>query len=77
MDYKIDHFSFQEGNDYLDVEVHHQEKWIELKIETSESFPIQSRDELNMIYNKLCEVFDEFERETKLNLERLHKDSKV
>lgn len=58
-------FSFQEGNDYLDVEVHEGEKWIELKIETTESFPIQSRKDLDMIYHKLCEVFDSFENEEK------------
>jgi 2-oxoglutarate dehydrogenase complex dehydrogenase (E1) component-like enzyme len=57
----IDHFSFCEGNDYLDVNVHYNEKWIELKIETTDSFPIQSRDELDLIYKKLCEVFDSFE----------------
>lgn len=60
----IDQFSFQQGNDYLDVEVHHAEKWIELKIETSESFPIQSREDLDTIYHKLCEIFDNFKEET-------------
>jgi 2-oxoglutarate dehydrogenase complex dehydrogenase (E1) component-like enzyme len=59
----IDQFSFQQGKDYLDVEVHHTEKWIELKIETSESFPIQSRKELDTIYHKLCEIFDDFEKD--------------
>lgn len=58
-------FSFQEGNDYLDVEVHEGEKWIELKIETTESFPIQSREDLDIIYHKLCEVLDSFEKEEK------------
>lgn len=58
-------FSFQEGNDYLDVEVHEGEKWIELKIETTESFPISSREDLDIIYHKLCEVLDSFEKEEK------------
>lgn len=59
----IEQFSFQQGNDYLDVEVHHTEKWIELKIETSESFPIQNKEELDTIYQKLYEVLDEFEKD--------------
>jgi 2-oxoglutarate dehydrogenase complex dehydrogenase (E1) component-like enzyme len=58
---EINNFSFCEGNDYLDVEVHYGEKWIELKIESTDSFPIQSREELDMIYKKLCKVFDTFE----------------
>jgi 2-oxoglutarate dehydrogenase complex dehydrogenase (E1) component-like enzyme len=61
MKYEINNFSFSEGCDYLDVDIHHAEKWIELKIETTDSFPIQSRKELDMIYKKLCEVFDSFE----------------
>jgi 2-oxoglutarate dehydrogenase complex dehydrogenase (E1) component-like enzyme len=69
-------FAFQEGNDYLDVEVHEAEKWIELKIETSESFPIQSREDLDMIYHKLCEVFDEFKKDKKTDYKKLHKDYK-
>jgi 2-oxoglutarate dehydrogenase complex dehydrogenase (E1) component-like enzyme len=61
-------FSFQEGNDYLDVEVHEAEKWIELKIETTDGFPIQSREDLDTIYHKLCEILDSFEnKETKIN----------
>jgi len=58
---EINNLSFSEGSDYLDVEVHHDENWIELKIETTDSFPIASRKELDMIYKKLCEVFDMFE----------------
>jgi 2-oxoglutarate dehydrogenase complex dehydrogenase (E1) component-like enzyme len=75
MKYEINNFSFSEGCDYLDVDIHHEEKWIELKIETTDSFPIQSREELDMIYKKLCKVFDSFE-DKKIDLERLHKDSK-
>jgi 2-oxoglutarate dehydrogenase complex dehydrogenase (E1) component-like enzyme len=75
MKYEINNFSFCEGTDWLDVEVHHEENWIELKIETSNSFPIPSREELDIIYKKLCEVFDTFE-DKKIELERLHKDSK-
>jgi 2-oxoglutarate dehydrogenase complex dehydrogenase (E1) component-like enzyme len=59
-------FSFNEGNDYLDVEVHDGEKWIELKIETTESFPILSREDLDTIYHRLCEVFDDFEKDKKV-----------
>lgn len=58
-------FAFKEGNDYLDVEVHEAEKWIELKIETTDGFPIQSREDLDMIYHTLCEVLDSFEKEEK------------
>jgi len=61
MRYKINNFSFCEGIDCLDVDVHYEEKWIELKIETTDSFPIQSREELDIIYKKLCEIFDKFE----------------
>jgi hypothetical protein len=60
---EINNFSFCEGNDYLDVEVHYVEKWIELKIESTDSFPIQSRKELDMIYHRLCGVFDEFDKD--------------
>jgi 2-oxoglutarate dehydrogenase complex dehydrogenase (E1) component-like enzyme len=67
MKYEINNFSFSEGNDYLDVEIHHEEKWIELKIETSDSFPISSRKELDIIYKKLCKVFDSFEDTDKDN----------
>jgi 2-oxoglutarate dehydrogenase complex dehydrogenase (E1) component-like enzyme len=67
MKYEINNFSFSEGNDYLDVAIHYEEKWIELKIETSDSFPIQSKEELDMIYKKLCKVFDRFEDTDKNN----------
>jgi 2-oxoglutarate dehydrogenase complex dehydrogenase (E1) component-like enzyme len=61
MRYEINNFSFCDGIDCLDVDVHHEEKWIELKIETTDRFPIQSREELDIIYKKLCEIFDSFE----------------
>jgi 2-oxoglutarate dehydrogenase complex dehydrogenase (E1) component-like enzyme len=60
--YQVDKFSFKEGNDYLDVEVHAEEEWVELKIETSNSFPIQSQKDLDFIYQKLTEVFSSFEK---------------
>ena len=62
MKYQVDKFSFKEGNDYLDVEVHAEEEWVELKIETSNSFPIQSQKDLDFIYQKLTEVFSSFEK---------------
>jgi len=58
-----DHFTFQTGHDYLDVDVHYVEKWLELKIESTDSFPIQSREDLDMIYHRLCGVFDEFDKD--------------
>ncbi len=63
MKYQVDKFSFKEGNDYLDVEVHNEEGWVELKIETSNSFPIQSQKDLDFIYQKLSEAFSSFEKD--------------
>lgn len=61
MDVEINNFSFSAGGmNFLDVEVHHSEQWIELKIETSESFPIDSQQELDLIYQKLSEIFTQF-----------------
>jgi 2-oxoglutarate dehydrogenase complex dehydrogenase (E1) component-like enzyme len=62
MKYQVDKFSFKEGNDYLDVEVHTEEEWVELKIETSNSFPIQSQKDLDFIYQKLTKVFTSFKK---------------
>jgi hypothetical protein len=59
----IDHLSFKVENHYLDVEIHYGEGWVDLKTETSGSFPIQSKEELNIIYKKLSEIFDSFENE--------------
>ena len=53
----IDEFSIQKGNDYIDVQMHHTEGWMELKIETTDSFPIESQEELDFIYEKLTEAF--------------------
>jgi hypothetical protein len=62
MEYLIDHFSFKKDNDYLDVEVHHVEKWIELKIDMDGSFPISSQEDLDLIYQKLSEILKLFEQ---------------
>jgi len=53
----IDQFSIQKGNDFIDVEMHHTEGWMELKIDTSESFPIESQEDIDFIYKKLTEAF--------------------
>lgn len=50
---KIDEFSFQKDGDYLNVVVHSGENWIELKTDTSGSFPIESLEELETIYRTL------------------------
>lgn len=64
MKLKIDHLSFEDSSkNYLDVEVHHEEKWIELKIETTDTFAIESREDLDLIYNNLCKVFDNFDKD--------------
>lgn len=76
MKYLVEHFSFKERDDYLDVEVHYGENWIELKTETSGRFAIQNRNDLDMIYKKLCEVFDSFEEEQKTEYEKIHKNYK-
>jgi hypothetical protein len=52
----MDQFSIQKGSDFIDVQVHHAECWLELKIgETSNSFPIESQEDLDFIYEKLTE----------------------
>jgi hypothetical protein len=54
----IDQFSIQKGNDFIDVEMHHTEGWMELKIDTTESFPIESQEDIDFIYKKLTEAFN-------------------
>jgi hypothetical protein len=54
----IDQFSIQKGNDFIDVEMHHAEGWMELKIDTSDSFPIESQEDIDFIYKKLTEAFN-------------------
>jgi hypothetical protein len=51
-----DSFSFKKEVDFLDVTVHHAEGWLELQIETTKSFPIESLEELDFIYEKLKEA---------------------
>jgi hypothetical protein len=53
----LDQFSIQKGQDFIDVELHHTEGWMELKIETTESFPIESQEDIDFIYKKLTEAF--------------------
>jgi len=53
----MDQFSIQKGSDFIDVELHHTEGWMELKIETTESFPIESQKDIDFIYEKLTEAF--------------------
>jgi hypothetical protein len=54
----IEQFSIQKGNDFIDVEMHHAEGWMELKIDTSDSFPIESQEDIDFIYKKLTEAFN-------------------
>lgn len=49
----IDQISFQKGEDFLDVTAHITEGWIELKIETGDSFAISSQEDLKKIYKRL------------------------
>jgi hypothetical protein len=51
----MDQFSIQKGQDFIDVELHHTEGWMELKIETTKSFAIETQEELDFIYEKLTE----------------------
>jgi hypothetical protein len=53
----MDQFSIQKGQDFIDVELHHTEGWMELKIETTDSFAIETQEELDFIYEKLTEGF--------------------
>lgn len=53
----LDQFSIQKGSDFIDVEMHYAEGWMELKIETTESFPIESQEDIDFIYKKLTEAF--------------------
>jgi hypothetical protein len=54
----MDQFSIQKGQDFIDVELHHAEGWMELKIDTTESFAIETQEELDFIYEKLTEAFN-------------------
>jgi hypothetical protein len=54
---KVDQFSIQKGSDFIDVQLHHTEGWMELKIETTESFPIETQEDIDFIYEKLTEAF--------------------
>lgn len=56
-----DQFSFKKDNDFIDVTMHPTEGWLELKIETTESFPIETQEELDIIYQKLSEALKSFE----------------
>ena len=63
MKYQVREFSFNEGSSYLDVVVHTEEGWIELKIDAmSNSFPIQSQKDLDSMCQKLTEIFSSFEK---------------
>jgi len=59
----MDQFSIQKGQDFIDVELHHTEGWMELKIETTDSFPIETQEELDFIYEKLTEAFKSLKQE--------------
>lgn len=47
---------FVHGHDALDVDIHQEEGWIELKTETTGRFPITSVEELDIIYKKLRKI---------------------
>ena len=53
----VDQFSIQKDFDFIDVQLHHTEGWMELKIETTDSFSIESQEEIDFIYEKLTEAF--------------------
>jgi hypothetical protein len=48
--------AFTKGMDAIDVNIYPEEAWIELKIQTTESFPITSVEELDIIYKKLRKI---------------------
>lgn len=55
-------FSFDTNDgQYLDVKVH-AEGYVELKIETTDSFIIESEEDLDLIYQKLKSVFKQFKQ---------------
>jgi hypothetical protein len=58
---EVNSISFVDGNDYLDVDIHYVEKWIELKIDMDGSFPISSQKDLDLIYKKLSKILKSFE----------------
>jgi hypothetical protein len=53
--YQIHEISFENQGDYLDVTIH-TEGYLELKIETTESFTITDQKDLDEIYKKLSEA---------------------
>lgn len=57
----IDQFHFKNDDDYLDVEVNNQEGYIILKTDTSGQFTIESFDQLDQIYHKLKEIFQQID----------------
>lgn len=50
--------TFKKGEEYLDVKWH-IEGWLELKIETSDSFTIESEEEIDIICRKLKEMINQ------------------
>jgi len=55
----VDQFHFKNDGDYLDVEVNNQEGYIILKTDTSGQYVIESVEQLDQIYHKLKEVFEQ------------------
>ena len=54
----IEQFSIQKGPNFIDVETHHLEGWMELKMDKTKSFPIESQEDIDFIYKKLTEAFN-------------------
>lgn len=52
----INEYYFQIGEDYLDVDINRLEGYLELKIETTDSFPIESEEQINEICKKLKQL---------------------
>jgi len=60
----VDECHFQKGNDYLDV-VTNLEGYIELKIDNSDSFAIETEQEIDRICDTLKELLRECKKAAK------------
>jgi hypothetical protein len=55
----VDQLHFKNGDDYLDVEINNEEGYMVLKTDSSGQFTLESVEQLDQIYNKLKEMFEQ------------------
>ena len=68
MKFQIHSISYENNSgQYLDIDVHHGENYIELSIDSEKGFSIETVDELTIIYNKLKELLEAIHNEKETN----------